>query len=328
MEKHLLAIAVILTTAAGCDNVAWGGVEMELKPPPVSSIPSDTLGQAAESGVDVRVFGPLLLAGEREGRRAAMVVVGEIVDGRVRAFPGPDTPEDTARLAELTAEGSEWILFSEGVRVGRMVADTSGRAEVFCADRAEVSGVVELVPDAAGAQRLLALHAGDAGDHPYEPYQAHDHVYDQRVATISLAAEAIPRHQATWPVNGVLDARDHIQAFQLPGEPRPWIAATFVHEDELGIASPGQGAYSLFVMADAGESDYSEELVWYRSVEDEGKGIPRYFDHLDWDGDGSDEILLDVFGSNRRWFGALDRREGQWVDVFDAPCGSGQTTGN
>lgn len=328
MGKHLLAIAVILTTATGCDNVAWGGVEMELKPPPTSSVATDTLAEAAEGDVAVKASGPLLLAGEHEDGRAVLTIVGEILDGGVSVFPDPDLPRDAARLAELTAPGSEWILFSEGVRVGRMVADTAVRAEAFCADRTEISGVVELVPAAAGAQRFLALHAGDAGDHPYEIYRAHDHVYDQRVATISLAAEAIPRYEATWPTEGVLDARDHIQAFQLPAEPRPWIAATFTYEDELGITSPRQGAYSLFVMADVDGSEYTEEFVSYRSVADEGKGIPRYLDHFDWDGDGSDEILLDVFGSNRRWFAALDRPDGQWVDTFDAPCGSGPTTAN
>ena len=37
MRKHLLAIAVILTVATGCDNVAWGGIDFEVQPPPVSS---------------------------------------------------------------------------------------------------------------------------------------------------------------------------------------------------------------------------------------------------------------------------------------------------
>ena len=80
--------------------------------------------------------------------------------------------------------------------------------------------------------------------------------------------------------------------------------------------------------ADVDGTNYVEEYVSYRSVEDEGKGIPRYFDHLDWDGDGADEILLDVFGANRRWFSALDRTDDQWTRSFDAECGSGSTTVN
>ena len=28
-------------------------------------------------------------------------------------------------------------------------------------------------------------------------------------------------------------------------------------------------------------------FAWYRPVDTEGKGAPRYFGHLDWDGDGS-----------------------------------------
>ena len=51
------------------------------------------------------------------------------------------------------------------------------------------------------------------------------------------------------------------------------------------------------------------------------KAAPRYFDHLDWDGDGADEILLDVFGNDQRWFAALSRAEDGWVRSYQDSCG-------
>lgn len=330
MRKHLLAVALILTVATGCDNVAWGGAEVQLRAPatpePADTTPGDDQAEAGDSVV--KVPGPILLAGQREGPRAELVLVGEILADGLHSFPDPRYPRDSLRLAELTEPGAEWTLFSEGVRVGRMVTDASEPAPEYCGSRVRVSGVVELVPTAADAVRLFAVPAVDGEAHPYETYEEHAHGYDQRVASISLAGDAIRRYGATWPANGVLDTRAHIQAFQLADAAAPWIAASFVNGDELAIASPGQGAYALFVMGRPAGEEWVEAFTWFRSVEAEGKGAPRYHDHLDWDEDGDDEILLDVFGANRRWFAALDRQDGAWVRSYEDACASGVTTSN
>ena len=323
MQKHLLAIAVMLTVGNGCDNVAWGGIDVELQPPPTTP---DAVAEVEETPVEEgpeNVDAPVLLAGTRDGARADLVVVSEVHPQGLRPFPDPRFPEDTARLAEMAAPGSTWILFSEGVRVGRLLADESGTADTFCGDPTRISGIVELVPDAAPAERLLALPAADADDRPYGEFEAIQHEYDQRVATLSIAGEAIPRFGATWPEQGVLDARDHIQAFQLRSMLGRTIAATFVVQDELAVAPPRQGAYALFVLGHQAGAEYREAFTWFRSVDTEGKGAPRYFDHLDWNGDGSDEILLDVFGANRRWFAALGQRNDEWVRTYQDVCGTG-----
>jgi len=329
MQKHLLAIALILTGTAGCDNVAWGGIDVQLQPPPTAEgVAEDDTDDGVATDTVTKVPGPLLLAGERSGERADLVLVGELLAHGLSSFPDPRFPEDATRLAEISSPGSEWILFSEGVRVGRMIADASAPAEEYCGARVRISGVVELVPSAAGARRLLALPATDAESEPYEPYAEHPHVYEQRVASLSIAGDAIPRYGATWPSGGVLDIREHIQAFQPEGMPEPWIAATFVNQDQLAVASPGQGAYGLFVVGRPAAEEFTEAFTWYRSVEAEGKGVPRYHDHLDWDDDGSSEILLDVFGASRRWFAALEARDGEWVRLFEDACGSGSVSAN
>ena len=103
--------------------------------------------------------------------------------------------------------------------------------------------------------------------------------------------------------------------------------STAPYRDQIGIGSPGQGAYAVFVLGVPTAAGYAEGYTWYRSVDSDGKGVPRYFSHLDWDGDGDGEILLDVFGASRRWFAGLSRRQGEWVRTFQDACGSGSSSG-
>ncbi|MBT8487729.1 MAG: hypothetical protein HKN72_11910 [Gemmatimonadetes bacterium] len=322
MGKHLLALALILTGATGCDNVAWGGIDVQLQAPPASGEGTDSLGGGPTSTDSVtKVPGAILLAGDRFEERAELVVVGEILEGGLTPFPDPRFPGDSARLATLTAPGSEWVLFSEGVRVGRLVADTSEAAEDYCGAPHRVSGVLELVPSAVAAERFLAFPAEDVADLPYSAFAAHVDVFDQRVAALAIARDAITRNGATLPSDGALGIREHTQAFQPVDAARPWVATTFVNRDQLGIGSPSQGAYGLLVVARPEGDGFVEAVSVFRSVEAEGKGVPQYHDHMDWDGDGASEILVDVFGATRRWFAVLDRRDGQWVRSYEDSCG-------
>ncbi len=327
MRRHLLTTGLIIIGAAGCDNVEFDGVEVAVQPPPsilAEAPPRETEEVEQDPG---NVYGPLLMAGRREGPRATLTLVGEVEGDSVRPFPDAASESDRQRLGRLTDPGSEWILFSEGARIGRLFVDRAGAADEFCGSPATVSGIVEVVPGAATAERLLALPAADAADRDYGDYQPLDHVYDQRVASLAIAQQAIPEYGATWPRQGVLDARKDIRAFDLPGSEGPYVAATFMVQDTLALAPPGQGAYALFVVGERAGGEHAEVFTWYRAVDTEGKGAPRYFDHLDWDGDGSEEILLDVFGSNRRWFAGLGRRDGAWVRTFQGACGSGSNPG-
>jgi hypothetical protein len=326
MRRHLLAIAVILTGATGCDNVDWGGAEWRLAPPP--TIAADTLagGAAAAAGDPAgREYGPLLLAGTRDAGRATFAVVGEVQGEGLLAI-GP-APEDVERVDSLTAPGSEWILFADGVRVGTLTVDEVGTSAGYCPARRTVSGVVELVPPASEAERLLALPARVGAGRAYGSFAPMEDVYDQRVATITWAVEAIPRNQATFPSEGLLAARQDIQVFQPTGAPGPAVAATFMYRDRLTIAPAGQGAYALFLLGAQRGGEYVEDFAWYRPVGEGGKGAPRFFDHLDWDGDGDSEILLEVLGAERRWFATLGRRGSEWIRTFQDACGTGPATG-
>lgn len=326
MPKHLLAIAVILTVAAGCDNVAWGGIDVELMPPPVStqlpSEPTDTVVDTTPQNVN----GPLLLAGVREDERGRLVLLGEMLPEGLQAFPNPAFPEDADRLAAATSVGSEWVLFADGQRVGRMTVDQVAPATAFCGGRTELSGTLELIPTAAAAERFFALPASQARSAAFGDYQPITHDFNQRVASLNIGGELIRRYEAPWPADTLRYARHDIQAFRIPGAAGPTVVATFLHQDALSVGRPRQGAYALFLMAEQVGGQYREAFDWFRSVATEGKGAPRYFGHMDVDGDGSDEVVLDVFGADRRWFAVLSRRNGAWVRTYQDACGSGSSS--
>ncbi|HSH76461.1 MAG TPA: hypothetical protein VLA09_12305 [Longimicrobiales bacterium] len=317
---------MILTGGTACDNVGWGGLDWRLMPPPTASADSVPAEAVADEEVTYAgAYGPLLLAGERDGIRATLVVVGEIRGEQL--LPLRDTPEESDRVRRLTGEGSRWVLFSDGVRVGRLRADGAGSDAGYCPARPTVTGVVEVVPTASSADRLLALPESSGDGRAYEAFRPLAHVYDQRVATLSWAGEEIPRNQASWPADGLVAAREDIRAFRPAGSPGPAVAATFMYRDRLAVSPAPAGAYALFVLGALSGDEYLQGFSWYRPTDTEGKGAPRFFDHLDWDGDGSGEILLDVFGTERRWFAALSQRDGRWVRTFSDACGEGPIAG-
>jgi hypothetical protein len=215
----------------------------------------------------------------------------------------------------------------DGVRVGRLTADQVGVASDLCASTATVSGPVELVPSASAVERVLALPAAEARSAPYQDLRPLTHEYDQRVASLTFAQDAIPRAGAPWPEGGVLPTRQDIQAFQPLGTAQPTVAATYLVRDQLRVGPPPSGSYALFILSSEVGGEFRETFEWYHAAESGGKSVPRYFGHLDWDGDGEGEILLDVFGADRRWYAVLEQRENGWVRTFESSCGAGASPG-
>ena len=327
MQREHLAIAVILTLATGCDNVAWEGLELRLNPPTSSSaisseqsvITPDLADEEQSLEIPKR---PILLSGKRTGSTAKLTAVGEVNGNSLTAISNQGLGSEIS--LGLITQGSEWVLFSEGVRIGRMIAQEVSIDDSFCTLRPTISGIVELVSEASDVEQLIALPIDVAGSRSFQPYTAYRHNYNQRVASLALASEVIPSLGAEWPPS-ILDSRTDIHAFQLPGEPRQAIAATFLHQDRMITSPPEPGAYSLFVMGDATSGTYEISYMWYRLAESQGKGVPRYLDHIDWNGDGSEEVLLEILGSEDRWFAGLARQDGRWIRSFEDSCNSATT---
>lgn len=329
MRRRWLALAVIVTVLSGCDNVAWGGVDVRMQAPPSQadltgeSGEEQELGAGEADGLPALPEGPILLTGARDGTMATLVAVGEIRGSELVPFPSEDDePGFRDRLAsEVMGAGSEFVLFSEGARVGRLATDSTGVDDRYCVPRATVTGRLELVPGAVEADHFLAVPADAGREREYAPFQTLEHSYEQRVASLDLASAAIPAVGAQWP-SSVLEARGDIQAFRLPEADAPSIATTFLFRDQLSVGEAPEGAWSMFMLgSELGDGSWARDFTWYRPADEDGKGAPRFVDHLDMDGNGSSEILLEVLGSESRWFAGLTRGGGEWRRTFEDPCG-------
>jgi hypothetical protein len=288
---------------------------MELLPPPAAE--PGTPAEAAPSVEPARpleVARPLLLAGTRDDATATLVVVGELSGAGVVAAT-------ETSLASGATEGSEWVLFADGVRVGRMTAASVGPAGAYCPSTPALTGMLELVPSAAALERFIALPAAEV-DVPHEPHRALQDVYDQRLASLTFAQEALPRLGVQWPEGGVLPTRQDIQAFQPAGTDAPTLAASYVYRDGFTVGDPAVGAYALFNLSSRQGGQYRETFQWFQAADSLGKGVPRYFGHFDWDGDGEGEVLLDVFGSDGRWHAVLEQTGNGWTRAFESSCGN------
>jgi len=321
MLRHLLAIAVILTVATGCDNVAWGGIEVSIETPVRDSSAMDRVaGEAPVEAAPATPTGPLLLAGMRTGSTVSLAPVGMLIDGRLTPLPAPADTTAYRAVTDQLREGTGWVLFASGVRVGAATVTGPASDPAACGPDLALTAVPQLLPAATATERFVALPAAEADAHPYDEYAPLDHNYNQRVASLTLGAAAVPRVGATWPSGGMLETRRDMQAFRPRDAEWTSIAASFVIADRLNTSAAAPGAYSLFLMAEERPTGFQETFVWYRSA-DEGKAAPRLFQHFDWDGDGADEVLLEVFGEGRRGWVALERADqGSWEVSYRSAC--------
>jgi len=323
---HWLLIVGIVTAAFGCDNVSWGGIDIRLEGPPgdtLAAAPGEA-GSQSPAGPQRIEYGPLLYAVSREGDSAVVVPVAELVNGSLRPLP---QGEDATRLAaqildERLPPGRELILFHQGVRTGTLiVSDPLENTADYCSIRAQALGRLELIPSASEARRFLALEGPLGQEWPYGLFQTQTVERSHRNAAQNLAGEALNQLRAQWP-GGLQDIRHDLQVFQLPSGQAPSVVATFLFQDLMGIGpAPGE-AYSLLIIGEPRGNRFERTFTWYRKVEEEGKGAPRLFSKMDWDGDGEEELLLEVFGEHSRWWAALDKENGNWTLAFQDPCGA------
>jgi hypothetical protein len=249
--------------------------------------------------------------------------VGAIFGDSIGAFPSEETsPGYRARFVRnLVRPGSEFVLFAEGVRVGSVTVQSVETDNTFCVPRPSASGIVELIPEALGETRFLALPRSYASGFSWRPYVPVEMDRDQRDATLSLPSAVLARLGAEQP-SDFLNTRFHMQAFQPAGEGPAMFAVTHLIRDRLQIERPPPTASSLFLLGVPGQTGYQAGFVWHRQVARQGKGAPYFFEQLDWDGDGQTEVLLMVLGERQRWTAAVDQRGGQWTLVHEDPCGA------
>ena len=317
-------IVGIVTAPLGCDNVSWGGMSVSLQGPPGDSTGNPSAGGPGEEAPPRIEVGPLLFAGVREGDSAIVQPVGEIVEGSLAPLPGgPDGERLTEQLLrESLVPGRRFALFHGGSRVGTLTL--SGRGELsrdYCTPRPRAAGRLELLPSASEVARFLAMAETEGPEPSYESVEPLVPERLHRNAAQNLAGRALNELQAPWP-RTLQDIRRDLQVFRLEGSRETAVAATFTFRDQLEVGTPEEGAYALFLLGEGDGSGFRRTFTWYRPVAEGGKGAPRLFSWMDWDGDGMDEILLEVFGVDTRWWAALSRNQEGWSTVFQEPCGT------
>lgn len=298
---------------------------MELVPPTELAVASDS-SDASTTAADlvpeiVLPEGPVLYMGTRSGNRVSVRPVAEIAPDGLRELDADAVPGfREAFVARDLAPGTALTLFAEGVRVGTLRLDEVAVEAGFCRPTPVASGAAEFVAGAGAATRFLAVPETAARGVAYAPYRAVDDTYEQRVAGLNLASQALARTGAIWPPS-VLETRADMQAVPLDGDPTGAIAATFMYDDRLAVSEPeGPRAYSIMVLGTGGPETYRLDHLWYRPVSEGGKAAARFFEQFDWDRDGEAEILLEVLGAEARWAAALDRGPEGWTIAFEAGC--------
>jgi hypothetical protein len=181
-------------------------------------------------------------------------------------------------------------------------------------------GHMEIVPSASAAERFLALEQRVGEQEPYGVSQAFAAGRAHQTAIQNLGGQALNELRAQWPVT-LQNIRQDLQVFQLSTDPSPSIVGSFLFQDQMEVGPAPDPSYSLLVLGEPQGNRFNRTFTWYRRVEEEGKGSPRYFSKMDWDGDGQEELLLEVYGADSRWWAALDKEGGGWSVAFQDPCG-------
>jgi len=353
-----LVIPVILTGLMACDNVTWGGVELRLEAPPATdtaaTATADTVSEAERTLPPLDLGPSLFIVDRREapttgGSTARLMPVALLGSDGLEPFPGPDEVERIGErfIRERMPPDRRFVLYAGGARVGSFFPDSVRSTARFgapapgseegapdgpgaaappadgplCTPRPAVAGWVELLPEAAGESRLIALPEDAGVDPGHGRYVARASTREQRLAALNLASALYVIRDIVWPPS-VTEARQDMSVFRPPGEDDELIAATFLYGDSLAVGPAPPNAYSLFFIGrpPEGGGRYQEDYVRYREVGPDGKSVPRWINHVDWDGDQREDVLLEVFGETGRSFAALSRTDAGWEEVFEEGC--------
>ncbi len=290
-------------------------------PPPGARV--DSLSTEPEVVLPPLPEGPVLAVVEVDPAGSRLIAVAEVAgDSVLPLLQEAEEPGFTQRfIDERLAPGTEFSLFADGVRVGRFtvegMAERDGR---YCGLNVSAPGYVELNPTATGRSRFLALPVEASAHVPRGKLAERPSNRGQRVNTLRIYGDLLNQFRARWP-DDTQAARRDLRVIDLSSTGAPMLATTFLFRDRLSVSEPGNSAHAIFFIAELEGPAYQPRYVWYRPAAEEGKGVPRYLDHADLDGDGSPEFVLDVLGADRQWFAVGNRRAATWELAFQDACG-------
>ena len=314
--------ALILIALSGCDNVSWGGADIAVVPPPPQAQAPTLTPTEEDPTVERLPAGPVLYYVVRTATGGTMTPVAEISGDSLRAIRATQDPTAFAGrfISELMRQGSEFVLFRAGVRVGTLVVESAASPQDggACA-LPQAAGSLELSADGLGAREFLALSKLNAPDAPRRAEQPLVPSRNMQVVAPIIAERLMRRRRASLPANWQR-ATAQLLPFPVVTAAGPGYATTFLVGDTLGPGLDAEG-YSIFYVGIPSEASYDTAYVDYRPYPETGKAAPRVIDFLDWDRDDRVELLLQVYGVTDAWFEAVGPDEDdEWSRIFADSC--------
>ena len=324
------AALLIVTALAACDNIEWGGAEVQVVPPPQAA-GMERIEPDSPEFLDLGLpRGTVLFHVTRGERGATVVPIAEVSGDSLRtirrpAGVSPEAFESKFREAVLQP-GSQLTLFRRGAEVGTFAVQAPGPITPCGVPTAK--GIVTTVAAATDVPEFLAFRKGLAPDvrGDYSPPQINGSIrrYASIVAERLVLQNGLPRPRS-WP-----GAQRDLQAIEILKGGDPEMAATYLSGDRLAVGpAESEGAYSVFYIGDyETRRGYQPVYSEVRSYDRTGKAAPRLVDYLNWDGDEGQELLVQVYGPTQSWYEMIRQNERkQWVKSWEGrPCGTGSAT--
>ncbi len=316
----LFGIAVIFIS---CEAVQWGGIKISLEAPKESpsndSIEIDSAPDKNTPPLPGRTF---LYLGSRTRDEGSLIPIVEILPNGFLSTPADSYKERSKEFAEhYFGLGSQFTLFSDGSKIGTLTATHNKLNTDYCYSRPEVNGIVRLIPDAEEVEYFLALSREPTTNIDLQDYRPVIQTRALRQASIDMIIDVIPSVGATWPPS-VLESRQDINFFRSQKDQAPTIVATFTRNGFLEINPAPEGMYSILLIGSNDDGlGYKPSYVDYRPADPEGKAAGRYLDHLDLNGDGVSEIVLEMMGEASKWISVVGKTGTSWNRMYTDLCG-------
>lgn len=316
------AALLIVAFLSGCDNVSWGGADVAIVPPPPRATATPDTTYVGEPTSERMPEGPVLFHVLRDSLSATMVPVAEVSGDSllpVRAQANPDA-YGARFIAMNMRQGSEFALFSDGVRAGTFVVQSAQVRESSnpCLRTPIAQGSLELGASAAGITEFVGIAKPHAPQVPRRLDQQLQVSRTMQVVGPILAERMIRARSAPLPANWQR-AMAQITPFPAGNEQTAGFAATLLVGDTLGRGLDNEG-YSLFFVAVPALASFDTVYVEYRDYATTGKQAPRVVDFIDWNRDEQVDLLLQVYGIDDTWYEAISSAGGKWRKVYRGRC--------